>query len=674
VLDGKTVALCMIVRDEAAVLARCIDSVRPIIDHWVICDTGSEDGTPILVEDLLGDRPGQLHRHGWVDFGHNRTLLMAEATGVADLLLLLDADMTLEQRGHPTLDPDVDAWLLRHEGELSYANPRLVRGDRRWRFEGATHEHLAGDGPVVQRELPDLVVHHHADGGHRADKFDRDRRLLEAAIARDPGDARAWFYLGQTLRDLGRMDEAIGAYRQRSRLGGWDEEVSYALLQVGLLLERTDPAAAAMAFHDAHEVRPGRPEPLHGLARLHRNAGRHHSARRFAEAGLALPPCEDLLFVHRDLERWGLRFERSVAAYWTGDVEDALVDTEAVLAEPDLPPDIAEHARRNRRHCLDRLADHTRPIRPTLARLGELVPGVRQARIEVPVEPTWPLCNPSIASDPAGGFRVAVRLVSYLLDSQGRYRSVDGAETIRTINLGLHLDDHLRPGPVHVLDDPVEQDPGRHTSEVQGHEDLRLIHHAGQWWGFATVRDRSADQRCQIALVEVEDAALRRSRVLDGPEPERHQKNWMPVAYGDRLGAVYACGPETVVLAVDPERATTEVVARHPTHPLLASWRGGSPLVPRRDAPGHLAVVHDVVWVNEQRIYRHRLVAFDSSLRPTHATHWWTFEGADIEFAAGLAWRDDDLVISYGVHDREAALAVIPAEALLSQLAPVPAR
>ncbi|MGK2950147.1 MAG: glycosyltransferase [Acidimicrobiales bacterium] len=673
-LDGQTVALCMIVRDESAVLERCVGSVADLVDHWVICDTGSVDGTPALVDRLLGHQPGRLLHHEWVDFGHNRTLLMEAASGAADWLLLLDADMTL-QVTHPVgpLDPAVDAWLLRHDGDLDYAVPRLVRGDRDWRFQGATHEHLAADGPTVQRELSGVVVHHHADGGSRADKFERDLGLLERAVAERSDDARSWFYLAQTLRDLGRREEAITAYRRRVELGGWAEEVAYAHLQVGLLTADADPAGASAALHRAWEVRPSRAEALHALARLHRDQRQPHSARLFADAGLALPPSTDLLFVHRDVERWGLRFERSIAAYWTGDVETALLDTDAVLSEPDLPGDVADHARRNRQHCLDRLADHTRPLGPSLPRLSDLAPATRLGRVDVAVDPPWPLCNPTLAADPDGGYRTVVRLVSYVLDDEGRYGSVDGHSTIRTANVSIHLDDDLRPTHTALLDDPTTRAPAQAAAVVLGHEDLRLVRHRDRWWGLATVRDRTPDHRCQVALVEVTDDGLRRSRPLEGPDPDRHQKNWMPFVRDGRLRAIHTCGgPDTVVVEIDSETATVEVVARHRAHPLLGPWRGGSPLIDDPETGGHLAVVHDVVWVEGRRTYRHRLVAFSSEARPVAATPWWSFEGDDIEFAAGLARWGDQLVISYGIHDRAAGLATMPAADLRSLLEPLP--
>ena len=125
------ISLTMIVRDEAAVIERCLRSLRPLIDAWTICDTGSHDATPEIVERVLADVPGELHRRPWQDFGHDRGELLELAADSADYLLLVDADMTLEWRG-PLICLTADAYLLRHRGDPEYAVPRLVRTDRRW--------------------------------------------------------------------------------------------------------------------------------------------------------------------------------------------------------------------------------------------------------------------------------------------------------------------------------------------------------------------------------------------------------------------------------------------------------------------------------------------------------------------------------------------------------------
>lgn len=40
-----SISLCMIVKNEEDILARCLDSVKELVDEIIIVDTGSTDGT-----------------------------------------------------------------------------------------------------------------------------------------------------------------------------------------------------------------------------------------------------------------------------------------------------------------------------------------------------------------------------------------------------------------------------------------------------------------------------------------------------------------------------------------------------------------------------------------------------------------------------------------------------
>ncbi len=69
----QTIGLCMIVKNEVSVIERCLASVRPWLDFWLIVDTGSTDGTQAKILEVMADMPGELHERPWRNFGANRT-------------------------------------------------------------------------------------------------------------------------------------------------------------------------------------------------------------------------------------------------------------------------------------------------------------------------------------------------------------------------------------------------------------------------------------------------------------------------------------------------------------------------------------------------------------------------------------------------------------------------
>ena len=92
----QKICLSMIVKNEASVIRRCLESVRPLIDYWIIVDTGSVDGTQDIIREFFQDIPGELHERPWVDFAHNRSEALALARNHGDYSLIIDADDVLE--------------------------------------------------------------------------------------------------------------------------------------------------------------------------------------------------------------------------------------------------------------------------------------------------------------------------------------------------------------------------------------------------------------------------------------------------------------------------------------------------------------------------------------------------------------------------------------------------
>jgi hypothetical protein len=339
------ICLSMIVRNESAVIERCLRSVRPFIDSWAIADTGSTDGTQDLIRREFADLPGQLIERPWIDFAHNRNEALELAGHHGDYALVIDADEILVAEAGffwPTLD--APGYMLEfHFGNTRYRRIAMPRLDADWCWRGVLHEALVSMHAAEAKFLSGLQIHVHTDGARSqrplAEKFSADAKVLREALNKEPDNARYAFYLAQSLRDSGQPGEALAAYRRRVAMGGWDEEVYQAMLQVALLSERCGCAEAEIlaAYLLAYDFRPGRAEAPCELARYCRLQKHYALGRDFAAIALAKPPTEDILFVDHSVHSWRARDELSVSSYWCGEYSASADLCRQLLASPTLP-------------------------------------------------------------------------------------------------------------------------------------------------------------------------------------------------------------------------------------------------------------------------------------------------------------------------------------------------
>lgn len=337
------VCLNMIVRDEAAVIERCLASVRPHIDAWVIVDTGSVDDTPERVQRALQGLPGELHHRPWRDFAHNRNEALQLARGYGDWLLFIDADESLGCASGavwPGLQSPAQMLETRF-ANLRYDRLALVDARQPSAWRGVLHEYLELDPPGPYPRVPGFWIDVTTEGARSRDprKFHKDAALLQAALQREPGNARYQFYLAQSWRDAGEWAQARAAYRQRAAMGGWEEEVWYSRFEAARMDELLgEPAAQVIdAYLAAHDQRPQRAEPLVALASYLRGQQRWASARVFAERAAQLPLATDQLFVDAAAHGWRARDEWALACYYTGDRALAGRLWRALLEEQSLP-------------------------------------------------------------------------------------------------------------------------------------------------------------------------------------------------------------------------------------------------------------------------------------------------------------------------------------------------
>lgn len=345
------ICLCMIVKDEASVIARCIASVRPFISHWIIVDTGSTDGTQDIIWKELGSLPGMLHERPWRDFAHNRSEALALARPHAAYSLVIDADDVLEiPNDFEVPELSADAYLLKiRDDPLLYWRKQLVSNRLRWVYRGVLHEYIDTADPHTTATLSIGMRRLH-DGARRKDPsvFERDVEILEHAL-RDEGDpflrSRYTFYLAQSYRDSCQPENAINHYMERAKLGFWAEEIYVSLYQAARLMETLGyPDNVVLSTYEAAtDTLPQRVEARHGASRLCRTRGMHDRGYDYAKGGLDRRIPDDALFAEPWIYEYGLRDEFAVNAYWAGHHSEAIEAGLALLEEGCIPAH--EHSR-----------------------------------------------------------------------------------------------------------------------------------------------------------------------------------------------------------------------------------------------------------------------------------------------------------------------------------------
>ena len=363
--SGQKICLSMIVKDEAHVIRRCLDSVRPVIDHWLIVDTGSTDGTQEVIRAAMSDVPGAVVQRPWVDFASNRSEALALARPFGDYSLIIDADDELVIPAGFTM-PRLDApgyYLTILDDFTRYTRIQLVNNSYPWCYRGVLHEFLQCSQAHWTAMSP-LAMRRGEDGARHLDKstYLRDVEVLERALTTETDPfliSRYTFYLAQSYRDCGESRRALELYLRRAELGFWHEEVYISLLSAAYLMEAlNDPEADVLAVFDrAIAVCPERAEARHGASRYCRERRGYVKGLHYAEAGLPLRLPDDALFLQPWVYTYGLQDEYAVNAYCTGQYRAALRTCLDVLGHPDVPPEHRARIARLSREALSRMVD-----------------------------------------------------------------------------------------------------------------------------------------------------------------------------------------------------------------------------------------------------------------------------------------------------------------------------
>lgn len=628
--------LILMVRNESRILERCLKSVEGVVDAYCIHDTGSTDTTREIAKAWLETHEGNLTTSVWKDFGHNRTASFHGAKEFVDTQdwdqaevygLLLDADMefvpgvlreqTLTHVGYS---------VTQIAGTLEYLNCRLVRMNHPWVCRGVTHEYWDGPTTALTKEV--CFINDRNDGGCKADKFDRDARLLEQGLVDEPTNVRYMFYLAQTYHSLGRWEDSIRMYKERIAAGGWNEEIWYSHYMIGCsYLSLNDPIRFEAWMLRAGKIIPGRAENVYKLAKHFRETSEHHKAWHYVEKGRSTPRPADSLFMETNVYSHLFDYEATILMYYVGKREDGLRESVKYLLKHQ---DLRDSVYANMKFYVQPIAKSIKNHPCPRSVAGH---NFRPSSISI--------FGPSAHN---------VRFVNYDIDqTTGSYMMKEGAYSA---NHKVRTENAYWDGREAKLMRVVTSLPSKDT-HILGLEDMRVYHDASGARRFlATSREFSDKIRMVHGTYDTDKAECRDLVVLESPTNAECEKNWIPIEGTNSI--VYSWSPLRIG-HIKGEGFSED--ARFETPWLWTHFRGSAS--PVRVKNELWALVHYVDYTTPRKYY-HVFVALDATTyRPKAMTLPFVFAAMGIEYCLGVRATTNSLEVAYSSWDTDPCTAEI---------------
>ena len=341
-----TISLCMIVKNEEKILARCLDSIRDLMDEIIIVDTGSTDRT----KKIAAGYTNKIYDFKWTgDFAAARNFAFSKAG--CEYIYTADADEVLCKEEHEkfkvlkeTLLPEIEIVQMYYGNQLAHGTvynfdrelrPKLFKRLRTFQWIEPVHETIRLLPVVFDSEIE---ITHLPESSHTG----RDLRIFEKMVSQ--GEAlsprlmsmyakellisgqtedlmRAEEYFTQIVEAEGttpeQFKEAVCVVVRAARVrGDYLKMFRYAMKDVAsdegsvsevcyelgeFYLTRQDYQEASIWYYNAAyetasilNIHSGGDLPLSGLAKCYEALGMEEQAREYEKAASQWSPADVL--------------------------------------------------------------------------------------------------------------------------------------------------------------------------------------------------------------------------------------------------------------------------------------------------------------------------------------------------------------------------------------------
>lgn len=355
-----SICLNMIVKNESHVIKETLNNLCKYFNfsYWVICDTGSTDGTQQIVSDFFVEKgiDGELLEHEWKDFGHNRSLALAAAYNKSDYLLVFDADDRIVGDFKLPNVMTADSYHVRFGQSFTWNRILIVNNRKKWCFKGVLHEFIH---PIEFVNEPQLIEgDYYVSPGHfgsrsvNENKYLNDALILEKAFDDEPnGDMknRYAFYCAQSYKDACIPEKAIEWYKKCLVMSNWVQEKYYSAYMIGNLYKGLNNMEQATKYWlKTSEYDSERIEGIVDLCEYYRSVGSNLLVNLLYHKfkGYTKNP-SNKLFVFNGKYNDVLEYNNSICAYYVNDNQSGYECCKQILKNKIAPSNIITQTENN---------------------------------------------------------------------------------------------------------------------------------------------------------------------------------------------------------------------------------------------------------------------------------------------------------------------------------------
>lgn len=689
------ICVALVVKNNDTTIRECLKSVADIADCVSVCDLGCTDNTIEIVNTFLKTSgiPGKIHQRTILDPSYvqaisgeaaKKTLKAYGFNLATSYLLMLEPDQVVSGSSalseilvEPSYLVLEKSWLL----SCSHYVPRLFRAsispeDLRQcarqrtasKVKSLSIEDLVPCVYVPDSDLSETERNEWLQAEwarYRTDKVAQNIEYYKEILQIDPANPIYLFYLAQSHKTLKQYDEAMAQYTKGLERASDPENIWFAKYMLGECHEEMGQWVHALYWYlEAYQFDPSRAEPLRKIATHYRLQGESNLSYIFAKHGVRIPKAQEALLFSSPVYDYQFDEELSVAAFYTQFKEDGYAASSDLLLRKDTPYFIKDQGYKNLLFYIKNLKAELMPI---------LIP---LPLVNPNSDETYHPMNPSIIRTDAG-YELICRSVNYTQTGAKHFQTNDPDGIFRTRNFLIHYDRAFQQIAQHEIVEELDREHCRDYI-VKGLEDCRLFHFNGSNWFTCSTFDTNPSGAIQISLCKMQNEELdlpvqvEKLIPLKGPDPNRHEKNWLPFVKNGELFFIYSADP-FIIYKTDLETGECKEVLNYtPTHD-FSQFRGSAP--PIEWDGGYLMMVHEVI-VNRDytRCYIHRLLFLDANFVATKVSKPFTFTHSGIEYCLSMAIDHgrNQLVIPIGIEDREAYLAFVDLNEIRNMLQPLP--